>query len=126
MGTVVLDEGDSFARYKARILEIKESMKIVHQALEYIKTTGTLAQKLINPLTLKLPEGGYYADIEAPRGIASCFVLSNGGKCPYRLKWRTGSYYSVNLLRKLLKGEYLNDAIAIAGSLDIILPEVDK
>lgn len=78
VGTVVLDEGDSFARYKARILEIKESMKIVHQALEYIKTTGTLAQKLINPLTLKLPEGGYYADIEAPRGIASCFVLSNG------------------------------------------------
>jgi NADH:ubiquinone oxidoreductase subunit D len=42
------------------------------------------------------------------------------------LKWRTGSFYAVNLLRKLLVGEYLNDAIAIAGSLDIILPEVDK
>ena len=126
VGTVVLEEGDSFARYKARILEIKESIKIVHQAVEYLKTAGGLEQKLINPLTLKLPEGEYYADIEAPRGIASCFVASDGEKCPYRLKWRTGSYYSVNLLRKILKGEYLNDAIAIAGSLDIILPEVDK
>lgn len=126
VGTVVLEEGDSFARYKARILEIKESIKIVHQAVEYLKTAGGLEQKLINPLTLKLPEGEYYADIEAPRGIASCFVVSDGEKCPYRLKWRTGSYYSVNLLRKILKGEYLNDAIAIAGSLDIILPEVDK
>ena len=82
--------------------------------------------KLINPVNMKLPEGDYFADIEAPRGIASCFVRSYGEKEPYRLKWRTGSYYSVNLLRKLLVGEYLNDAIAIAGSLDIILPEVDK
>lgn len=126
VGTVVLEEGDSFARYKARILEIKESIKIVHQALEYLKTVPLLEQKLINPLNLKLPEGEFYTDIEAPRGIASCFVMSDGQQNPYRLKWRTGSYYSVNLLRKLLKGEYLNDAIAIAGSLDIILPEVDK
>ena len=94
--------------------------------LEYLKTVPLLEQKLINPLNLKLPEGEFYTDIEAPRGIASCFVMSDGQQNPYRLKWRTGSYYSVNLLRKLLKGEYLNDAIAIAGSLDIILPEVDK
>ena len=58
--------------------------------------------------------------------MASCYVESVGEDRPYRLKWRTGSYYSVNLLRKLLVGNYLNDAIAIAGSLDIILPEVDK
>ena len=125
-GTVVLDGKDSFARYKARILERRESLKIIHQALQYLKTSVPLEQKLINPLNLRLSEGEYYADIEAPRGIASCFVVSDGGKCPYRLKWRTGSYYSVNLLRELLKGEYLNDAIAIAGSLDVILPEVDK
>ena len=123
---VILKEKDSMARYRARVLEIKESMKIVRQALDYLKKSSPLEQKLINPINLKLPEGDYYADIEAPRGIASCFVRSTGEKEPYRLKWRTGSYYSVNLLRKLLVGEYLNDAIAIAGSLDIILPEVDK
>lgn len=126
IGTVVLEEKDSFARYKARILEMIESIKIVRQAVDYLKKSAPLEQRLINPLNLKLPVGDYFADIEAPRGIASCFVRSFDEKNPYRLKWRTGSYYSVNLLRKLLVGEYLNDAIAIAGSLDIILPEVDK
>ena len=124
--TIVLEDKDSWARYKARIMEMRESINIVHQALEYLKKAPVLEQRLVNPLNLKLPEGDYYAEIEAPRGLACCFVRSDGGEKPYRLKWRTGSYYSVNLLRKLLVGEYLNDAIAIAGSLDIILPEVDK
>ena len=124
--TIVMQEKDSWSRYKARILEIKESMNIVHQALEYLKKSEKLEQRLINPLNLKLPQGEYFSQIEAPRGLASCYVCSDGSDKPYRLKWRTGSYYSVNLLRELLVGEYLNDAIAIAGSLDIILPEVDK
>lgn len=123
---VILDGKDSWARYKARILEIKESLKLVEQGVNKLKENTNFEQKLINPLNLKLPEGEYYSEIEAPRGLASVYIKSTGEDKPYRLKWRTGSYYSVNLLRKLLVGEYLNDAIAIAGSLDIILPEVDK
>ena len=123
---VILKEGDSWARYKARILEIGESLKIAAQLVDYLKSSKPLEQKLINPLSVKLPEGEYYSEIEAPRGLASCYIKSTGEDKPYRLKWRTGSYYSVNLLRELLVGNYLNDAIAIAGSLDIILPEVDK
>lgn len=123
---VVLDEKDSFSRYKARILELTESANIVKQAIDTIKQTDELEQTLINPLKLRLPVGEYRSEIEAPRGLASCYIKSDGGESPYRLKWRTGSYYSVNLLRKILKGNYLNDGIAIAGSLDIILPEVDK
>lgn len=123
---VVLEGKDAWSRYKARILEIKESIKIISQALDYLSKNEKLEQKLINPINLKLDNGEYYQEIEAPRGVASCYVKSVGEDKPYRLKWRTGSYYSVNLLRKLLVGEYLNDAIAIAGSLDIILPEVDK
>lgn len=123
---VVLEGMDSLARYEARILEIKESAKIIEQAIEKLKSNEKLEQKLINPINLKLPEGVYETEIEAPRGLACCYIVSDGNKQPYRLKWRTGSYYSVNLLRKILKGAYLNDAIAIAGSLDIILPEVDK
>ena len=122
----VLEEGDARARYKARILEIRESIKIIEQGLEILKQNEILEQNLINPLNLKLPEGEYYSEIEAPRGLASIYIKSTGGNRPYRLKLRTGSYYAVNLLRKLLVGEYLNDAIAISGSLDIILPEVDK
>ena len=122
----VLLEGDCWARYKARILEILESINIIKQNLEILKTEKNLEQHLIKPVDMKLPEGEYYSEIEAPRGLASCTIISDGSIYPYRLKWRTGSYYSVNLLRKLLIGTYLNDAIAIAGSLDIILPEVDK
>ena len=124
--SVVLDGADSWSRYKARVLEIIESSNIIRQALEYLKKDGELNQTLINPLNLKLPEGEYYSEIEAPRGLASLYIKSMGEKTPYRLKWRTPSFYAVNLLRKILVGEYLNDAIAIAGSLDIILPEVDK
>ncbi len=123
---VVIDGKDAWTRYKARVLEIIESLNIVRQALEYLKKDENFEQKLVNPLALKLPEGEYYSEIEAPRGLASLYIKSDGEGKPYRLKWRTGSYYAVNLLRKLLVGTYLNDAIAIAGSLDIVLPEVDK
>lgn len=123
---VIIQEGDSWARYKARVLEIRESIKLVSQILDYLKTASNLEQNLVNPINLKIPKGEYYSEIEAPRGLAACTLISDGEDKPYRLKWRTGSYYSVNLLRKLLVGNYLNDAIAIAGSLDIILPEVDK
>ena len=123
---VVLDGKDSWARYKARVLELSESLKIIEQGIDILKHNKDFEQQLINPLTLRLPEGEYYSEIEAPRGLASVYIKSTGEDKPYRLKWRTGSYYAVNLLKKLLVGEYLNDAIAIAGSLDIILPEVDK
>ena len=123
---VVLEGADSWSRYKARILEIIESSNIIRQALDYLKKNEKFEQNLINPLNIKLPEGEYYSEIEAPRGLASLYIKSIGEDRPYRLKWRTPSFDSVNLLRKLLVGNYLNDAIAIAGSLDIILPEVDK
>ena len=123
---VVLEGKDSWARYKARIMEIRQSGCIVRQALEFLRKNEPLNQKLVNPLKMRLPIGEFSSEIEAPRGLARCYIKSTGENKPYRLKWRTGSYYAVNLLRKLLKGAYLNDAIAIAGSLDIILPEVDK
>ncbi|MCQ2753763.1 MAG: NADH-quinone oxidoreductase subunit D [bacterium] len=123
---VVLLGKDAWCRYKARILEIKESINIIKQILGKLKQSTGVEQTFVNPLNIKLPQGEYYSEIEAPRGLASVYIKSTEEKTPYRLKWRTGSYYSVNLLRKLLVGEYLNDAIAIAGSLDIILPEVDK
>lgn len=123
---VILEGKDAFSRYRARVMEISESCNIIRQALAKLKQNPELKQALVKPVGFKLPEGEYYSEIEAPRGLASCYIKSTREEKPYRLKWRTGSYYSVNLLRKILKGAYLNDAIAIAGSLDIILPEVDK
>jgi len=123
---IVLKNKDAYSRYRARVMEISESIKIIKQGLENLKKNYNLKQTLIKPIGFKLPEGEYCSQIEAPRGLASCYIKSIREEKPYRLKWRTGSYYSVNLLREILKGAYLNDAIAIAGSLDIILPEVDK
>jgi len=123
----VVSEGkDALSRYKSRILEIKESCSLVSQTIEHIRASEFFIPTTIKPISLKLPEGEYFSEIEAPRGLSCLYIKSDGGSKSYRLKWRTGSYYSVNLLRKLLVGEYLNDAIAISGSLDIILPEVDK
>lgn len=124
--SIVSDGADAWSRYKARIDEIRESIKIIIQAIDCLKTEASFEQELINPLNLRLPIGEFISEIEAPRGLASLYIKSDGNDRPYRLKWRTGSFYSVNLLRKILVGTYLNDAIAIAGSLDIILPEVDK
>ena len=93
--------------------------------MEKIKESS-FEQNLLLPANVKLPCGEYSYEIEAPRGLSSIYIVSDGKNIPYRLKWRTGSYYAVNLLRKILVGEYLNDAIAISGSLDIIVPEVDK
>lgn len=123
---VVLKGSDAWTRYKARVLEIRESVNFAQKLVEYLKKSEPLKQPNINPLNIQLPKGEYLSEIEAPRGLASCYIKSIGDKKPYRVKWRTGSYYSVNLLRKILVNNYLNDAIAIAGSLDIILPEVDK
>lgn len=124
--TVILEGADTWTRYLARIKEIELSIEIIKQAIIKIKENPELKQNLINPINLTLPIGEFYSEIEAPRGLASLYIKSEGNKTPERLKWRTGSYYSVNLLRNLLPNTYLNDAIAIAGSLDIILPEVDK
>ena len=55
-----------------------------------------------------------------------CYVLSTGESTPYRLKWRTGSFYSTQILKEVLKGCCLADVMAIYGSLDVVLPEVDR
>ena len=74
---------------------------------------------------LNINEGEHTSIVESPRGLTSCTVKA-GGKSPYRVKWRTGSYYAVQLLPELLINCEVADLMAIFGSLDVILPEVDK
>ena len=77
-------------------------------------------------MNLKVPEGEYTSYVESSRGLLSCYVKSDGSGKPYRVKWRTGSYYAVQVLPELVRGAYYNDLIAIFGSLDVIMPEVDR
>ena len=118
--------GDSFDRYAVRITEMRECLKLISQCADWLKVNpGEVISSVKQPL-LKVPEGEYISNVEAPRGICSCYVKSDGTGKPYRVKWRTGSYYAVQILPKLLENSIYPDLMAIFGSLDVILPEVDR
>ena len=123
---IILDNnGDCYSRYLVRIYEMYESINIIEQCIDYLRTMSSpqnLPQVPIN----RINEGEVYSFVEAPRGQSMCYVLSVGEVTPYRVKWRTGSYYSTQILKELLKGCCLADVMAIYGSLDVVLPEVDR
>lgn len=120
------EKGDCLARYKVRIREIKESIKIIRQTLDWLHLNEGDINVKLNPLNIKPDVGEAYVDVETPRGLATCCVKSDGSENPYRVKWRTGSFYAVQYLPKLLQGAMLSDVMAIYGSLDVMLPEVDR
>ncbi len=124
--TKVDNNGDTFARYKVRIEEMKECLQIVLQCIDWLKSNnGEVISKVKQPF-LKIPEGEHISYVEAPRGICSCYVKSDGSSNPYRVKWRTGSYYAVQILPAILTDAMYPDLMTIFGSLDVILPEVDR
>ena len=117
---------DSYARYLVRIQEIKSSVDLIKQCILFLQKNPENVISSINPITLKVLEGEYTSYIESPRGLLCCYIQSNGTDKPIRVKWRTGSFYAVQVLPELISGENYNDLIAIFGSLDVILPEVDR
>lgn len=118
--------GDSYDRYKVRVEEMKVCLNLISQCVKWLKTNrGEVISPIKQPL-LKVPEGEFISNVEAPRGVCSCYVKSDGSANPYRVKWRTGSYYAVQILPKLLEDAMYPDLMAIFGSLDVILPEVDR
>lgn len=118
--------GDSLDRYKVRIEEMKICLKLITQCIEWLKLNNGNVVSLVKQTMLKVPEGEFISNVEAPRGVCSCYVKSDGSGTPYRVKWRTGSYYAVQILPKLLEDAIFPDLMAIFGSLDVILPEVDR
>lgn len=117
---------DSLDRYIVRIGEMRECLKIISQCIDWLKVNEGEVISPVKQPTLKVPEGEFISDVEAPRGICSCYVKSDGSGTPYRVKWRTGSYYAVQILPHLLEGAMYPDLMTIFGSLDVILPEVDR
>jgi NADH-quinone oxidoreductase subunit D len=122
----IAHRGDSLDRYKVRIEEMRECLKIISQCVDWLRVNeGDVISSVKQP-SLKVPEGEFVSNVEAPRGICSCYLKSDGTGVPYRVKWRTGSYYAVQVLPKLLENSIYPDLMAIFGSLDVILPEVDR
>ncbi len=119
----VYEEGDSMARYMVRMDEIEQSMRIIEQALDQLPE-GPIQAKV--PKILKPPEGDYYGAVEAARGTFGCRLVSDGTKTPYRLKLRSPTYCNLSMFGEIAEGMLLADALAFMGSLDLVIPEIDR
>ncbi len=120
---VIHTEGDSFARYMVRMEEILESLHIIEQLIDNIPE-GDYAAKT-KPI-IRLPEGEYYASVEASRGEFGVYIESRGDKYPYRMKFRSSCLPLVSVVDPLARGAKIGDLIAIGGSLDYVVPDVDR
>ncbi|SDZ45886.1 NADH-quinone oxidoreductase subunit D [Evansella caseinilytica] len=119
------EEGDVFARYKVRIAEMYESLKIIEQACEQIDEGEIIHKKGARIMMIKPPAGEAYTRAEASKGEIGVYAVSNGKNKPYRIKLRRPSFVNVSILQDLLIGENIQNLVAIFGSLDIVLGEVD-
>jgi NADH-quinone oxidoreductase subunit D len=115
--------GDSFDRYWVRLEEVRQAAGIVKQAIDTIPD-GDLQAKV--PRIIKVPKGEIYVRAENPKGEMGYHVVSEGGRGPYRLKIRSASFSNLSVLTWLLRGQMVPDVIAILGSLDFVLGDVDR
>jgi NADH-quinone oxidoreductase subunit D len=115
--------GDSYDRYLVRMAEMRESLKIVEQAVERIPTGAILAKV---PKVLKPPVGEVYVSIEAPKGELGYFIVSDGTIQPYRVRVRPPSLLNLQALKTMARGALVADVVAIIGTIDIVLGEVDR
>jgi NADH-quinone oxidoreductase subunit D len=115
--------GDTFDRYLVRLEEMRQSIRIIRQAVEGLPE-GPIIAKV--PKVIKPPAGEAYVSIEAPKGELGYFVVSDGTAQPYRVRVRPPSFIHLQALEKMAKGGLVADVVAIIGTLDIVLGEVDR
>jgi NADH-quinone oxidoreductase subunit D len=115
--------GDTYDRYIVRIEEMRQSRLICLQAIENIPAGPIMARvgKVLKP-----PPGEVYHSIESPKGILGYYVVSDGGTQPYRVRIRPPSFINLQALDKMIRGHLVADVVAIIGTLDIVLGEVDR
>jgi NADH-quinone oxidoreductase subunit D len=144
----VYQEGDVYARYRVRMDEMRESVRIVDQALRRLPGGAWIAddRKIVLPPReelhtsmeslihhfkivtegFRVPEGEVYVTIESPRGELGCYVVSDGGPKPWRVKFRAPSFVALEATATTMRNALVADLIAIVGSLDTVMGEVDR
>jgi NADH-quinone oxidoreductase subunit D len=144
----VYSEGDVFARYRVRLDEMRESVRIVDQALRRMpggpwiaddrkvvlpprEELHTSMESLIHHFKIvtegyRVPEGEVYVTVESPRGELGCYVVSDGGPKPWRVKFRAPSFVALEATATCMRDALVADLIAIVGSLDSVMGEVDR
>jgi NADH-quinone oxidoreductase subunit D len=115
--------GDTYDRYMVRMAEMRQSLRIIRQAVERIPE-GPIMAKV--PKVIKPPVGEIYHSIEAPKGELGYFIVSDGSTQPYRVRVRPPSFVNLQALDLMVRGQLVADVIAVIGTLDIVLGEVDR
>lgn len=116
-----MTDGDAYSRYAVRMKEMEESLKIIAQIVDKIPAGETRMKTPKN-----VPKGEYYSAVEAARGSFGIYLVSDGSLNPYRMKLRTPSYSNLNSIIDMLPGVLVSDVVAVLGSIDIVLPEIDR
>lgn len=120
---VVRTEGDSMARFKARITEMEESCKIIAQLIDNIPD-GDICAKV--PKVVKLPEGHWFQQVETGKGAFGVYIESTGTTSPWRMKFNSPCFCLAGVVDHLTRGQKIADLITIGGSLDYIVPDIDR
>jgi NADH-quinone oxidoreductase subunit D len=147
----VYAEGDVYARYRVHMEEMRESVRIVEQCLDRLEAMEgepwiaddrkvvlppreelhTSMESLIHHFKIvtegyRVPEGEIYVTLESPRGELGCYVVSDGGPKPWRVKFRAPSFVALQATATCMSDALVADMIAIVGSLDTVMGEVDR
>lgn len=140
--------GDVFARYRVRVEELRQSLRIIEQALSRLpygpvrsnnrkfvppprSELGVSMESLIHHFKLwtegfNVPKGGAYVAVESPRGELGVYMESDGGPKPLRVRWRAPSFVNLQIMPLLTRGHFVADVVSIIGSIDIVLGDCDR
>jgi NADH-quinone oxidoreductase subunit D/NADH-quinone oxidoreductase subunit C/D len=116
-------EGDTYARYLVRMVEMRQSLSIIEQLIDDIPEGDFQAK---TKAVLKVPKGEYYSRVETARGEFGVYIVSEGGTTPYRIKFRSPGFSNLSALDHISRGQKIGDLVAIMGSLDLVIPDIDR
>jgi NADH-quinone oxidoreductase subunit D len=117
------EAGDCLSRYQVRMAEMEQSLNIIEQALDHLPP-GPIRTKV--PRFVTPPAGECYQTFESAKGAVGFYIVSDGSRVPYRIKVRAPSFSNLFVMTKICPGHFLADVVAIFGSLDVTVPEIDR
>ena len=120
---VLETKGDSFSRYLVRIKEMQQSIRIIEQLIDNIPEGDFLTK---TKAVLKLPKGEFYSMVETARGELGVYIVSEGGSTPYRIKFRSPGFSNLSVLDHIARGSKIGDLVAMMGTLDLVIPDIDR
>ncbi|MBI3509439.1 MAG: NADH-quinone oxidoreductase subunit D [Bacteroidetes bacterium] len=120
---IIATGGDCYARYMARMEEMKQSVSIIEQLIDNIPEGDFQAK---TKAVLKLPKGEFYQRVETARGELGVYLVSDGAASPYRVKYRSPGFSNLSALATMAEGTKIGDLVAIMATIDLVIPDIDR